>query len=207
MARSKAAVRPASPAPTIGDALGLARSSAPCGEAWRRPSSTQARSRSAMRIAPPASGAAAVGLARMIANVAEDGGKGNEAGVDGEGGDEIAGLHLRRACPDVEMQRARRRARRRLLLDAAGFPRFDALTVHGLELSGEGRRGLDPPLLPRLRSEPPSHKVSGGSSLRFRRRQTCSACLGAWRAFLASSSSLMTSASAGTRKMRTPQAL
>ena len=66
----------------------------------------------------------------MIANVAEDGGERDEAGVDGEGGDEIAGLHLVEHRPDVEVQRARRRTGRRLLLDAAGFPRFDALTVH-----------------------------------------------------------------------------
>ena len=76
-------------------------------------------------------GAAADGLARMIANAAEHGGKRDEAGVDRASAGEIAGLHLRQHAANVDAQRAADRARRRLLLDAAGFPRFDALTVHG----------------------------------------------------------------------------
>ena len=132
IARSKAAVRPASPAPTIATRLGLRVRLRRRGEAWRRPSSTQARSNAADADRAARFGAAADGLARMIANAAEHGGKRDEAGVDRrKAAAKSPAFVFASIAADVEMQRARRRAGRRLLLDAAGFPRFDALTVHG----------------------------------------------------------------------------
>ena len=69
-------------------------------------------------------------LARMIANVAQDGGKWDDAGVNSACAGEIAGFRLLEHAPHVYTKRAARSARWRLLLGAARFPLFNALTVH-----------------------------------------------------------------------------
>ena len=154
-------------------------------------------------------GPAAGGFARVIADPAEHSRQRDGTGVDRAGGGEVAGLDLFDHRAGVDVQRAGRRAGGRLLLDAAGFPLVDALAVH---VRDSGKKS------PQRRSARPAGSLSGRGGRRPRPLTELSASskelaegpfhsAARGKCILSSSPFLIASGSAGTLKMRTPQAL
>ena len=124
MARSNAAVSSASPAPTRQRASPSGWIGAR-GECWRR------RSRYTPFPGPQCDRSAGLSLgkppARVIANPAEDGGKGMTRAYRAHAPAKSPVFHLRQHAPDVDAKRAGRAAA--AALRSAGFPLLDALTV------------------------------------------------------------------------------